>query len=84
MGALHMDRRFLTRNSRADKVTSATRPTAKVRVDRANPITVRYWKCQPYASFLERCQWTASNARHEMKKPYARLGLSCMLGSDND
>lgn len=24
-----------------------------VRVERLSPMTVRYWKCQPYASFLE-------------------------------
>ncbi|GAB1204250.1 hypothetical protein APSETT445_002900 [Aspergillus pseudonomiae] len=40
-GALHIDRMFLTKNSREDKVTSASRPTAKVSVDRDNPMTVR-------------------------------------------
>lgn len=48
-----MDKRFLTRKSRADRVISANRPKIKVAVDRANPITVRNWKCEPYASLLD-------------------------------
>lgn len=52
IGQLHTDKRFLTRNSRRDSVTSAMRATANVRVDRVRPMTVRYWKCQPYAWLL--------------------------------
>lgn len=48
-----MDKRFLTRNSGGDTVRSASKATAKVIVDRERPMTVRYWKCQPYASFLQ-------------------------------
>ena len=54
IGALQRDKRFLARKSRADKVTSANRPRKKVTVERLNPMTVRYWKCQPYASLLVR------------------------------
>lgn len=41
-GALHVDRMFLTRNSRRDEVISASSATAKVSVDNDRPITVRY------------------------------------------
>lgn len=53
MGALQMDKRFLTRNSRGDRVWSASKATAKVIVDIERPMTVKYWKCQPYDSFLQ-------------------------------
>lgn len=52
IGALQMDKRFLARNKRGETVTSAKRPTEKVKVDSESPMTVKYWKCQPYASFL--------------------------------
>jgi hypothetical protein len=52
IGALQMDSRFLTRNRRGDSVISASRPMVKVRVARERPMTVRYWKCHPYASLL--------------------------------
>lgn len=37
-----MDKRFLTKKSRADSVTSANTPKKKVNVAKDKPITVRY------------------------------------------
>lgn len=41
-GALQMDERFLSRNRRGDRVTSARRATENVKVDRVKPMMVRY------------------------------------------
>ena len=46
-GAEHIESTFLTRNSRGEVVMSARAPTIKVKVARARPMIVRYWKCQP-------------------------------------
>lgn len=54
MGALHTDSMFLVRNRHRESVTSESRATIKVTVDKVRPITVRYWKCHPYASLLRR------------------------------
>ena len=77
IGALQRDRRFLARKSRADKVTSANRPRKKVTVERLNPMTVRYWKCQPYASLLVQDQYVV--CLRKLYATYARLGFSCIL-----
>lgn len=47
-----MDSTFFTRNNRGESVISAKAPAMKVKVARARPIMVRYWKCQPYESLL--------------------------------
>jgi hypothetical protein len=56
IGALQTDSKFFNKNSRADRVMSARSPTAKVTVARDKPMTVRYWKCHPYASLLTESQ----------------------------
>jgi hypothetical protein len=47
IGADATERAFFAANRRRLRVRSARRPQAKVRVERARPMIVRYWKCQP-------------------------------------
>lgn len=80
IGALHTERRFLAKNSRADNVISASRPAVKVSVASVSPMTVRYWKCQPYASLLSgRVNQHPGYSRPRTWGAYALLGFSCML-----
>jgi len=47
IGAEATERAFFAAKRRRLRVRSARRPKEKVRVERARPIMVRYWKCQP-------------------------------------
>jgi hypothetical protein len=47
MGADATERAFLTAKRRRLRVMSASSPKVKVKVERARPMIVRYWKCQP-------------------------------------
>jgi hypothetical protein len=47
MGADATERAFLTAKRRRLRVMSASSPKVKVKVERARPMMVRYWKCQP-------------------------------------
>ena len=47
IGADATERAFLAAKRRRLRVMSARRPNVKVRVERARPMIVRYWKCQP-------------------------------------
>ena len=47
IGAEATERAFLTAKRRRLRVMSARRPKVNVRVERARPMIVRYWKCQP-------------------------------------
>ena len=46
-GVARMEKRFLRRKRRREEVMSAKEPSVNVRVERARPRMVRYWKCQP-------------------------------------
>jgi hypothetical protein len=47
IGADATERAFFAAKRLRLRVKSARRPQAKVRVERARPMIVRYWKCQP-------------------------------------
>jgi hypothetical protein len=47
IGAEVTDRAFLTAKRRRLSVMSASNPKMNVRAERARPMMVRYWKCQP-------------------------------------
>ncbi len=83
MGALQIDNRFLSKNSRGERVISARRPKVKVIVASDSPMTVRYWKCHPYASLLREGPrvnfWVSLGPFPGLIGAYAKLGLSCIL-----
>src|SRR5690348_8663419 len=64
-------------NRRRESRMSAARPMKQVSVARERPMTVRYWKCQPYASFLQSSQHVVQNKM--LASTHARLGWSTML-----
>ena len=52
-GALQTESIFFNLKTFGESVISANEPVANVIVARASPMMVRYWKCHPYASFLQ-------------------------------
>jgi hypothetical protein len=47
IGAEVTERAFLTAKRRRLSVMSASNPKKNVRAERAKPMMVKYWKCQP-------------------------------------